>query len=102
MKKSRASSYGNDDSSLLTKFSNFIFFSSFITMPFYVEYKILNNLPIVNGSEVYENWVTPPVTPRMMLYVFNLTNLEAFLSGAQFPAKSYNLRNEIHDFFYLR
>ena len=50
-------------------------------MPFYVEYKILAKMPLKNGSEVYENWIKPPVTPRMMLYVFNVTNHEAFLAG---------------------
>ena len=50
-------------------------------MPFYVEYKIFAKMPLTNGSEVYENWIKPPVTPRMMLYVFNVTNHEAFLAG---------------------
>ena len=50
-------------------------------MPFYVEYKIFAKMTLTNGSEVYENWIKPPVTPRMMLYVFNVTNHEAFLAG---------------------
>ena len=68
---------------IVPNFSNIPFFSlsSFIVMPFYVEYKILAKMPLKNGSEVYENWIKPPVTPRMMLYVFNVTNHEAFLAG---------------------
>merc|ERR1712079_700639 len=42
-------------------------------------------MPLKNGSEVYENWIKPPVTPRMMLYVFNVTNHEAFLAGREKP-----------------
>lgn len=56
-----------------------------IVMPLYVEYKILRNLPLVNGSEAFEGWRDPPVTPTMSLYVFNLTNLEAFLAGTERP-----------------
>ncbi len=50
-------------------------------MPIYVEYKIFKNLPLTKGSEVYGNWIDPPVTPTMSLYVFNITNTEAFLQG---------------------
>jgi hypothetical protein len=50
-------------------------------MPLYVEFKILKNLPLQLGSESYENWKKPPVTPSMALYVFNFTNTEAFLAG---------------------
>ena len=58
-------------------------------MPFYVEYKILAKMPLKNGSEVYENWIKPPVTPRMMLYVFNVTNHEAFLAGKCKQSSTY-------------
>ena len=54
---------------------------SFIAMPFYVEYKILTNMPLLNGSEIFESWKEPPVKPRMIIYVFNLTNHDAFMSG---------------------
>ena len=76
---------------IVPNFSNIPFFSlsSFIVMPFYVEYKILAKMPLKNGSEVYENWIKPPVTPRMMLYVFNVTNHEAFLAGKCKQSSTY-------------
>ena len=77
---------------IVPNFSNILFFlSSFIVMPFYVEYKILAKMPLKNGSEVYENWIKPPVTPRMMLYVFNVTNHEAFLAGNENKVYIYYL-----------
>ena len=53
-------------------------------MPMFVEYKIFTNLPLVEGEEAYEAWKRPPVTPTMSLYVFNLTNKDAFLNGKNF------------------
>ena len=50
-------------------------------MPKYVESKIYSNLPLEEGQEVFENWKNPPVTPESRVYVFNLTNEEAFLRG---------------------
>ena len=60
-----------------------VIFLSFsrIVMPMYVEYKIFSNLPLSEGQDAYESWKRPPVTPVMNLYIFNITNTEAFLNG---------------------
>ena len=50
-------------------------------MPMYVEYRIFINMPWENGSESFNAWKSPPVTPTMALYVFNFTNTEAFQAG---------------------
>jgi hypothetical protein len=47
----------------------------------FVEDKILENLPLREGSEVYKGWKEPPVTPVVSFRVFNLTNQDAFLDG---------------------
>ena len=48
-----------------------------------VESQILANLPLVEGSEVFQKWKDPPVQPILFHYVFNLTNKEAFLQGKE-------------------
>jgi len=55
----------------------------------FVEDKILDNLPIREGSEVYKGWKDPPVTPVVSFRVFNLTNLDAFLKGTVITAKCF-------------
>jgi hypothetical protein len=47
----------------------------------FVESKILENLPLRDGSEAYKGWKDPPVTPVVSYRFFNLTNQEAFLKG---------------------
>ena len=46
-----------------------------------VEKQILQNLPLIEGSQMYHGWKEPPVNPVLYFYVFNLTNKEEFLSG---------------------
>ena len=46
-----------------------------------IENIILGVLPLREGSPVYYNWKTPPVTPVLYFRVFNLTNEKNFLSG---------------------
>ena len=46
-----------------------------------VEKQILQNLPLIEGSQMYHGWKEPPVNPVLYFYVFNLTNKDDFLSG---------------------
>ena len=56
------------------------FYSVFLIKPF-VETQILANLVLRNGSEIFDRWKDPPVTPILYVRIFNLTNANAFLSG---------------------
>ena len=47
----------------------------------FVEDKILENLPIRDGSEAYKGWKDPPVTPVVSFRFFNLTNQLDFMTG---------------------
>lgn len=44
---------------------------------------IHKELVIRNGTDVYQNWKLPPVTPHLRMYFFNLTNKEEFLKGSK-------------------
>ena len=50
-----------------------------------IEAIILTKLPITEGSTIFANWKTPPVSPVMYFRAFNLTNEEAFLRGEEKP-----------------
>ena len=34
-------------------------------------------------SDIYLLWKKPPVNPEMKIYLFNMTNLEAWMNGTQ-------------------
>ena len=59
---------------------NFVIFSAFFMKPL-VEEKILENLPLRPGSQTFQLWKEPPVTPVLFLRIFNLTNKDAFMQG---------------------
>ena len=59
---------------------NSISFSAIAMRPM-IEGIILTKLPITEGSTIFANWKTPPVSPVMYFRAFNLTNEEAFLRG---------------------
>lgn len=44
---------------------------------------IYKELVIRNGTDVYQNWKHPPVTPHLRMYFFNLTNQEEFMKGSK-------------------
>ena len=58
------------------------FFSAIAMRPM-IEAIILTKLPITEGSTIFANWKTPPVSPVMYFRAFNLTNEEAFLRGKE-------------------
>lgn len=40
-------------------------------------------MQIVNGTEMFTQFVHPPVTPYLRIYFFNVTNKEEFLLGSK-------------------
>ena len=65
--------------------------SVFLIKPF-VESQILENLVLRNGSEIFNRWKDPPVTPILYVRIFNLTNEDAFMTGSWRHAMTQNLR----------
>ena len=59
----------------------------------FVEDKILDNLPIREGSEVYKGWKDPPVTPVVSFRIFNLTNKDAILKGKHLKENQTGSKN---------
>jgi len=58
--------------------------SAFI-MKTIVTNKIIDRMVLFEEGQVFQGWTNPPVHPVMKIYFFNLTNHDAFLSGAEKP-----------------
>ncbi len=44
---------------------------------------INSQLVVSPDSDIYSLWKQPPVNPVMKIYLFNLTNVQAWLNGSQ-------------------
>uniref|UniRef100_A0A6A7G0B9 Scavenger receptor class B member 1 n=1 Tax=Hirondellea gigas TaxID=1518452 RepID=A0A6A7G0B9_9CRUS len=49
----------------------------------FVNKLIYEQMQIKNGTEMFENFVRPPVVPYLQIYFFNVTNHEEFLQGSK-------------------
>ena len=43
----------------------------------------LQRLALKEGDETTQSWISPPVTPLIRFYFFNVTNPDDFLEGAK-------------------
>ena len=48
-----------------------------------VNSKIVDNLVLFEGGQMFDGWRKPPINPVMKVYFFNLTNKDAFLGGSE-------------------
>jgi hypothetical protein len=46
---------------------------------------MLQKIILRDGSQTFGWWRKPPVTPLIKVYVYNVTNAEAFLNEGQKP-----------------
>ena len=53
-----------------------------ITMPSFSLGMINSQLVVSPDSDIFSLWRHPPVNPEMKIYLFNLTNVEAWLNGS--------------------
>ena len=51
-------------------------------MPSFSPGMINSQLVVSPDSDIFSLWRHPPVNPEMKIYLFNLTNLEAWLNGS--------------------
>ena len=49
-----------------------------------------------NGSQTFGWWKKPPVHPVMRVYIYNVTNADAFLNNAEKP-----VLNELGPYVYV-
>lgn len=49
-----------------------------------------------NGSQTFDWWRKPPVHPVMRVYIYNVTNADAFLNNAEKP-----ILNELGPYVYV-
>jgi len=51
----------------------------------WVDLYIDNEVILRNGSQSFGWWRKPPVTPTMSIYIYNVTNADAFLNNGEKP-----------------
>ena len=57
--------------------------AAFLTLGPHIESQIRAHFAVQPDSELYDIWRRPPVKPLLKIWVFNLTNLPEWLSGAE-------------------
>ncbi|KAK8737266.1 hypothetical protein OTU49_004416, partial [Cherax quadricarinatus] len=49
----------------------------------FVDNIVKKELVLQNGTDIYKKWKLPPIVPHLLVYFFNVTNAEEFLSGSK-------------------
>jgi len=65
------------------KRSNSTTFASITVLQEQIVFSLLQKIILSEGGEIYEIWREPPVELYLKVYLFNVTNRDAFLEGRE-------------------